>query len=730
MTNRDSYCLRLLALIFFGILHSGLCAQPGWNVITPLPTTHSLNAVSFISESTGWIAGSGDLILKTNDGGTTWTKQFTKSAGDWWGIHFADDLHGWIAGAYGDIYSTSDGGSTWTKQASASAYYFYAMQFPDATNGFVLPEQDSLFYTSNAGTTWSRIKIDDTQYHYGMKFVSANEGWICGSSGQILHTVNGGLNWTAQNSGTTVDLYSIDFTDSNNGWAAGYTNSSNGTILHTSDGGTTWHSIVENFSDKITKIVFTSNLNGCAISNSGTIYHTVNGGAAWTTTYSSPHEGLLDLQVFAGGKGFVCGSSGAILKTTDSGTSWNSLYSTASHGYIIRDISFPDQENGWVLDDAASLVHTADSGKTWNDQTPYTSNFSSSAIYFSDSKRGWVVGNWPAGGYGQILRTIDGGNTFTFQLNLGVFPFVSVSFSDSIHGIAGTNNRMIYYTSNGGAVWDSTTVPTSANYMQAKIVKLVNNSTGYAILSHTPSTDLAKSVNGGASWSVIKSDNTQFTAAYTALSFVDAQNGYIAGFNSTGTPNKIYLLRTTDGGVTWSQLDFPSNLPGNIGNSQINAMYFSDMQHGWVAGGGYVSFILYTSDGGTSWTVQEMGTTVSWYTMKFSDSHVGYAAGWEGDIIKTTTGGLLGIFNQPAALERGINVYPNPASETITVVNPFPDKKMTHLTLSDMAGNTVFSYSISVNQFNLNTARIPDGIYLLQLRTENKIARQKVIIRH
>jgi photosystem II stability/assembly factor-like uncharacterized protein len=716
-----------LIMIFMAVIQFGTLAQSAWNIVTPFPTNNSLNALFFIDGANGWFAGSGDCILRTTDGGNTWTKQSTNTGKSWWGVHFADSQNGWIADTWGSISATTDGGNTWHQQAAPSSLYFYAMQFPDAQHGFVLLQSDSLFYTTNAGTTWNRIKIDVTQYHYGMKFVSPGEGWICGSAGQILHSTNGGIDWTAQNSGTSIDLSTIDFTDNQNGWAAGYTSEGQSIVVHTSNGGSTWATLVPSFNDKLIKIIFNDNNNGYAIATSGQIYLTTNGGTTWTSTYTSPHESLWDIQVLPSGTGYVCGTNGAILKTLNSGALWSPIYKTASNGYIIRDLSFPDLKNGWVLDDALMLMHTADSCNSWSDQTPYPSDFYAGAIDFSDASRGWVAGKSSDGVYGQILRTTDGGASFSCQLSTGAYPFISLSFSDSMHGIAGTVNRMIYHTSNGGATWDSTTVPAAVAYMQAKKIQMVDNVTGYAILSAVDNTALAKTTNGGQTWTVIKTDNTQFTAAYTDLSFIDAQNGYIAAFSFTGTPNKFSILKTTDGGTSFTPVSFPSGLPGNIGTTQINALHFSDMQHGWAAGGGTESFILYTDDGGSTWGTQELGTTVSWYTMQFSDTQTGYAAGWDGDIVRTTNGGL-GI-NE--AHTPGINklvMYPNPARESVVIIDPFQDTEKAEIKVFDMTGRQMYSGSFTASRFNLDLSSFSNGIYFIAVSSGTRTLTNKLVV--
>jgi photosystem II stability/assembly factor-like uncharacterized protein len=54
----------------------------------------------------------------------------------------------------------------------------------------------------------------------------------------------------------------------------------------------------------------------------------------------------------------------------------------------------------------------------------------------------------------------------------------------------------------------------------------------------------------------------------------------------------------------------------------LNAVYFVDSKHGWVAGDGGV--ILYTSDGGTSWTPQHAGTSASVNDIYFRNKEDGY----------------------------------------------------------------------------------------------------------
>jgi hypothetical protein len=69
--------------------------------------------VEFPTATRGYIAG--EPLIKTGDGGRTWTKVRAAPAVECVAMAFADARHGVIADNYGDaVYRTDDGGSSWT----------------------------------------------------------------------------------------------------------------------------------------------------------------------------------------------------------------------------------------------------------------------------------------------------------------------------------------------------------------------------------------------------------------------------------------------------------------------------------------------------------------------------------------------------------------------------------------------------------------------------------------
>jgi len=90
-------------------------AQPQWQVLSPTPTSNTLNSVSFPNSQDGWAVGRNETIVHTSDGGTTWETQRDMGQGMLSGVFFIDSLEGWTVG-WSSIYHTTDGGITWEKQ--------------------------------------------------------------------------------------------------------------------------------------------------------------------------------------------------------------------------------------------------------------------------------------------------------------------------------------------------------------------------------------------------------------------------------------------------------------------------------------------------------------------------------------------------------------------------------------------------------------------------------------
>ncbi len=209
--------------------------------------------IYFIDENVGFITGGRGTILKTEDGGKTWARKIARSdtpgrggrpggiRANLMGIQMISETTGFIAGSENTILKTTDGGETWVGSSERARVgetrnNLENILFVSPTTGWVIGSFGTLLHTTDAGEAWEKRDPGFDNNLFGIHFLDENTGWICGQEGLILHTADGGATWNQQKTESYDDLHDIIFVDAMVGWAVGGYNS----ILHTTDGGKTW----------------------------------------------------------------------------------------------------------------------------------------------------------------------------------------------------------------------------------------------------------------------------------------------------------------------------------------------------------------------------------------------------------------------------------------------------------------------------------------------------------
>ncbi len=77
----------------------------------------NLFGVYFVDANVGWVVGASGTVIKTADGGKTWTATII-GPDELRAIYAIDAQTAWAAGSGGAIYATKDGGDTWTQQVT------------------------------------------------------------------------------------------------------------------------------------------------------------------------------------------------------------------------------------------------------------------------------------------------------------------------------------------------------------------------------------------------------------------------------------------------------------------------------------------------------------------------------------------------------------------------------------------------------------------------------------
>ena len=292
--------------------------------------------------------------------------------------------------------------------------------------------------------------------------------------------------WTTLTSGSTEWLRGVWFTDNVTGYVVGY----NGTILKTTDGNS-WTPLTSNTTNNLMSVFFvTSNL-GFACGVGGTILQTTNAGVTWTAQVSGTFNDLYEIFFVDQSTGYVAGQNGTCLKTTDGGTSWNLL---------------------------ASVV-------TGNGQV---------SLFFNNVNTGYLVG---AGFTDAIMKTTDGGATFTNIHDNTAEEFASVYFTDLNNGyIVSDITHCILKTTNAGTTWTSQLSPVNGGLYS---VKFPSTNTGYIVGGYSTNSVILKTTNAGTSWTQQSSSTTN---SLFDCYFLNDNLGYAVGKNGT-------IIKTANGGT-------------------------------------------------------------------------------------------------------------------------------------------------------------------------------------
>jgi len=291
-------------------------------------TDNYLRSVFFIDANNGFAVGDAGTIIKTTNGGVTWTidttgaNWSTKKMGglvNWLNSVYFIDQTGYAVGSKGTILKTINSGNTWTPQPIDTNYYLYSVFFIDANNGFAVGtdgwSKGIILKTSNGGETWTNQIVNETTILNSVFFVG-NTGYTAGGN-IILKTTDKGTTWISKSSEQTnnFSINSIFFTDENTGYIVG---SSDPNIHKTTDGGTTWSAQTSGTHTYLNSVYFTNANTGYIVGLSGTILKTLNGGNTWTLQKADTTNYVLESIYFAGNAGYVVGgwSTGGIIYKT------------------------------------------------------------------------------------------------------------------------------------------------------------------------------------------------------------------------------------------------------------------------------------------------------------------------------------------------------------------------------------------------------------------------------
>ena len=228
-----------------------------------VPTRAMLTAVHMHDERIGWAVGHDAVILRTDDGGTTWrlvhhAPEEERPLLDVW---FRDERTGFAVGAYGYFLATEDGGESWVSRTiSEDDFHLNALvpagawssdakrtdvrqparqlpetqrpdddpeqskrlarqpeALPPATQGpgtgrpdtrrlFIAAEAGVAYRSDDAGETWRELPSPYAGSWFGALALDADHVLLFGLRGRLFHSEDTGETWTQVTTGTNATL--------------------------------------------------------------------------------------------------------------------------------------------------------------------------------------------------------------------------------------------------------------------------------------------------------------------------------------------------------------------------------------------------------------------------------------------------------------------------------------------------------------------------------------------
>lgn len=190
-----------------------------WTQLTP-PTSNSLWSVFATSANTVYFGGTGGVVWKSTNGGTSFVIRDTDDTGTITDMVFLDDANGFVSSTAGNVLHTENGGISWTTVLDAPSS-LNALDFSDVNNGVAVGSNGRIFRTTNGGSSWNRVDSTQFEVFEGVDFFNTSRGIAVGRGGLIKISSNGGATWTTSQSNTTKDLSGVFMTSSNTAWAVG-----------------------------------------------------------------------------------------------------------------------------------------------------------------------------------------------------------------------------------------------------------------------------------------------------------------------------------------------------------------------------------------------------------------------------------------------------------------------------------------------------------------------------
>jgi photosystem II stability/assembly factor-like uncharacterized protein len=278
-----------------------------------------LLSVCFVSRQVGYAAGKNSTVIKTTDGGNTWTRLLERKEGpDFRSAIFTSPSDGWLSGRV--LLHTRDGGESWQPAAPlpGPAGFGGGSMLGSSRLQLHVPNMgQGVFRSDDGGRTWKPLGDPGRNDFTTVFFFDDQHGWVAGGYGRLASTEDGGATWKLHDPPLKAAFEKIQFVSADTGWLLPRGGHQGGPLV------------------------------------------TTDGGKTWTSQYAGveTYRPIADMQFLDSNAGFLLAEANRdsiVLATSNGGKTWRTI------GHIQKDssaLSFPAADEGWAVGSKGYVVH-------------------------------------------------------------------------------------------------------------------------------------------------------------------------------------------------------------------------------------------------------------------------------------------------------------------------------------------------------------------------------------
>ena len=326
---------------------------------------------------------------------------------------------------------------------------------------------------------------------------------------------------------------------------------------------------------------------------------------------------------------------------------------------------------------------------------------------------------------GRIIRTTNSGTHWQLSIPFSSFRgtwFTDIHFPTKEVGYVSGGSyfglpSILIKTIDGGQTWDSLSSSFSSGGNFYNAIHFINKDTGFLIGDNY---NILMTIDGGVTLSYLVT-GTSPLLYFSDIIFTKNNVGFVSASESIiGTNKKSYsILKTTDLGQTFIPV-YTDTMSGAVGfnNRVISKLFFFDNLNGYAVGGN--GTFLKTTDGGISWSPQQINPVSTIYKIAFANDSLGFALS-DNAIYRTSNAGVLLDLKENSMLN--IELFPNPTKGVFSLKTS--ENKILNVTIMDLSGKELMNVSSNYSQIDISN--FPSGIYFLAITTEEGFATKKII---